>query len=515
MGTKRVAADIYAGVDLTRERTAADRYPETIGYQGEDRRGLVTDDRAVPRRWFPVAVLVSLAITVLLAATSHVTVADGIDVALLGAQLDGAGLALASALAALCFVRWRLVGEAAVAWMGTAAVLYGGFTIGLDRVLAASGRSMDATVVALVPGTARIVAFGAIAAALLAPEVDANLRPARLAAVSTTVAVALAAASSQVPALVLSPTVLAAAWAVLGVAGLTKGFRTRRHLLVWCGLAFLMFAVAKLATIQSDAGSVGAAAPALFRIFGLIWAVTGATSGLARAYRRQGGRLLASLTAEHTAAAKMRAERETQCVRAHEARNAMATIQAAAMALRYSGAGDDAGRTALTEGLASELRRLAELVDPTADETGTRPFDLGDLVADVAASARLQGTAVSIDHTDGLIALGHVGRTAQVLHNLLQNARRYAGGPVVIRTCAEGADVVIRVIDDGPGVPAVDRQAVFDRGVRGSTSAGTVGDGLGLFIGSQLMSEQGGELRLEEPPGGGACFAAVLPIGES
>lgn len=507
-----MAAHIYAGVDLGRQRAAADHHAETIGYQGEDRRGLVTDDRAAPGRWFSVAVLVSLIITVLFAATSHVTLADAIDVALLGAQLDGAGFALASALGALCFVRWRLVGEAAVAWMGTAAVLYGGFTIGLDRALAASGSSSDVTV-ALVPGTARIVAFGAIVAALLAPEIDANLRPARLAAVSTALAVALAAASSQVPALVLSPTILAVVWAVLGVAALTKGVTTRRHLLVWCGLAFLMFAVAKVATIQSDPGSLGAAAPALFRILGLIWAVTGATSGLARAYRHQGGRLLASLTAEHTAAARIRAEREAQCERAHEARNAMATIQAAAMALRYSGAGDDAGRSALTEGLASELRRLAELVDPAADQTGNRPFSVGEVVADVAESARLQGTAVSIDHTDDLIALGDAGRTAQVLHNLLQNARRYAGGPVVVRTCAEGDDVVIRVLDAGPGVPVADRQTVFERGVRGSTSAGTTGDGLGLFIGRRLMSEQGGELRLEEPPGGGASFAVVLPTG--
>jgi signal transduction histidine kinase len=81
----------------------------------------------------------------------------------------------------------------------------------------------------------------------------------------------------------------------------------------------------------------------------------------------------------------------------------------------------------------------------------------------------------------------------------------------VTRADLDGDNVVIRVEDDGPGVPNAERERIFLHGVRGTNAEGTVGSGLGLYVSARLMREQGGDLRLEESATGGACFAVILP----
>jgi signal transduction histidine kinase len=103
------------------------------------------------------------------------------------------------------------------------------------------------------------------------------------------------------------------------------------------------------------------------------------------------------------------------------------------------------------------------------------------------------------------------GRLRQVLHNLLQNARRYAGGNVTIGAHLQDECVVLRVEDDGPGIPPDERQTIFSRGLRGITAGTEPGSGLGLYISAKLMHAQGGELTVEDSASGGACFVVVLP----
>ena len=69
--------------------------------------------------------------------------------------------------------------------------------------------------------------------------------------------------------------------------------------------------------------------------------------------------------------------------------------------------------------------------------------------------------------------------------------------------------------DSGPGIPERERAAVFERGVRGSTSVGVDGTGLGLFVSRRLMAEQHGNLRLRSGAAGGACFVLDLPAAVS
>jgi two-component system, NtrC family, sensor histidine kinase HydH len=101
-------------------------------------------------------------------------------------------------------------------------------------------------------------------------------------------------------------------------------------------------------------------------------------------------------------------------------------------------------------------------------------------------------------------------RLRQVLINLINNAVEAmgAGGRIEIATLCEVGQVVIRVIDDGPGIAAEDRQRVFIPFF--STKA--TGTGLGLALARKFIEEAGGTLSCEESPlGHGSCFRILLP----
>ncbi|MDP2832743.1 MAG: HAMP domain-containing sensor histidine kinase [Pseudomonadota bacterium] len=87
-----------------------------------------------------------------------------------------------------------------------------------------------------------------------------------------------------------------------------------------------------------------------------------------------------------------------------------------------------------------------------------------------------------------------------------------AGTAQVLGTPAEAARaVLIRVRDDGPGIPAGRIGQVFDP--YGPTRAPGEGTGLGLYIVGEIVQEQGGAIAVTSPPGGGACFTLWLPCG--
>jgi signal transduction histidine kinase len=108
----------------------------------------------------------------------------------------------------------------------------------------------------------------------------------------------------------------------------------------------------------------------------------------------------------------------------------------------------------------------------------------------------------------------------QVLGNLLDNAAKHAPDktPIRLEASRAGSLAVLAVEDTGPGVPAADRERIFERFTQldsGATrQAGGVG--LGLYIARQLANAQGGELLLADPaePGQGARFELRLPMAE-
>ncbi len=102
------------------------------------------------------------------------------------------------------------------------------------------------------------------------------------------------------------------------------------------------------------------------------------------------------------------------------------------------------------------------------------------------------------------------GRLTQVFVNLVSNALRLCGEPgkVSIHARTEGREVVVGVVDHGPGIPDDIKARIFDKFYRGK-EAGSAG--LGLTIAQQVVQAHGGRIEVLDTPGGGATFEVHLP----
>jgi signal transduction histidine kinase len=101
----------------------------------------------------------------------------------------------------------------------------------------------------------------------------------------------------------------------------------------------------------------------------------------------------------------------------------------------------------------------------------------------------------------------------RIVSNLVDNAVRYSDGPVEVTVLDAGDDLVgIEVRDHGPGLGA-DASDLFAPFVRGATSRGRPGSGLGLATAAELVRRLGGDLTAGDDPGGGAVLRVQLPAG--
>jgi signal transduction histidine kinase len=104
----------------------------------------------------------------------------------------------------------------------------------------------------------------------------------------------------------------------------------------------------------------------------------------------------------------------------------------------------------------------------------------------------------------------------QVLTNLLENAARHSPSDGVVRihiVLTDGA-VRVRVADEGPGIPAEQREKVFEAFYRGRVEPERPGSGLGLAIVRAIVTAHGGTIWVEETMGGGTAVVFDLPIDE-
>ena len=101
----------------------------------------------------------------------------------------------------------------------------------------------------------------------------------------------------------------------------------------------------------------------------------------------------------------------------------------------------------------------------------------------------------------------------RALVNVLENAVKFSPPDARIELCATVTrdEIVVRVTDSGPGVPARERERVFEPFVHASGLDGDRGSGLGLAIARGFVGLNGGRLWVEEAPGGGASFVMTLP----
>ncbi|OLT17693.1 two-component sensor histidine kinase [Actinomadura sp. CNU-125] len=164
--------------------------------------------------------------------------------------------------------------------------------------------------------------------------------------------------------------------------------------------------------------------------------------------------------------------------------------------------------------LAADLLLLARL-DAGDRPVSPEPVDLAELVRDELRRrpAGARALVIEADVADVPTVAGSRVRLARVLCNLLDNAERHAAAVIRVRLAAHGGAAVLRVADDGDGVPPDDRARIFERFVRldEARSRDDGGAGLGLAITHDLVRAHGGEITVGDAPEGGALFEVRLP----
>jgi Histidine kinase-, DNA gyrase B-, and HSP90-like ATPase/His Kinase A (phospho-acceptor) domain len=176
--------------------------------------------------------------------------------------------------------------------------------------------------------------------------------------------------------------------------------------------------------------------------------------------------------------------------------------------------------------IANAARHLTELVSDMEDlEAIDRPgfvvardrIELGDIARRVAGLLALKasdhGMVIKLPHVNERVeAIGEFRRVLQIMLNLVGNAIRYApdGSMVSIQIETRGDAAAVHVTDQGSGVPAQDRDRIFDKFERLGRS-GDGGSGLGLYISRKLARAMDGELTVSDAPEGGALFTLSLP----
>jgi two-component system phosphate regulon sensor histidine kinase PhoR len=114
--------------------------------------------------------------------------------------------------------------------------------------------------------------------------------------------------------------------------------------------------------------------------------------------------------------------------------------------------------------------------------------------------------------------LGNPTRLRQMMSNLISNAIKYTpeNGRVAIHAHAEGEQIILQIIDNGPGIPSSDQPFIFDKFYRASNiPADMPGTGLGLAIVKSIVENHLGRIWVDSTPGQGTTFTVVLPITES
>ncbi len=211
-------------------------------------------------------------------------------------------------------------------------------------------------------------------------------------------------------------------------------------------------------------------------------------------------------------AERLRAFREVARRVAHEMKNPLTPIRFAIAQLQRTAGADQAESLEVLEAEASQLEQLArEFTDfgrlpvGPAAEVDVNEL-LGELVRSVVPDSmtvdlRLEATGASI--------VGHYDPLRRAFGNVLHNAVEATGGTGHLAVSVQGSNgaTIVRVADDGPGIPAPERANIFDPYVTGKAE----GTGLGLALVKQAVEQHAGDIRIEDTPGGGATFVITLP----
>lgn len=215
-------------------------------------------------------------------------------------------------------------------------------------------------------------------------------------------------------------------------------------------------------------------------------------------------------------------QREMTRAVSHELRTPVARIRFALEML--AGINDPGERRQKVAAIDHDIDQLDELIDEILTyarlEEGVPSLDWE--AVDVAALARriaaelqpMAGTLrIEVEAPEVFLADGEARYLHRVLQNLVTNAIRYARGRIQLQVLPLGEDVELAVADDGPGIPAADREKVFKPFARldDSRHRASGGYGLGLSIVQRIAEWHGGRAWVDEAPGGGARFHLRWP----
>jgi signal transduction histidine kinase len=211
---------------------------------------------------------------------------------------------------------------------------------------------------------------------------------------------------------------------------------------------------------------------------------------------------------------------------AHDLRTPLTRLRGIAeMALRSDSSRQYEQKEALADCLEESDRALTllnTLMDISEAETGTMKLDLAavnvselieeivDLYEHVAEDKEI---AVSFNCPKNICITADRNRMRQVLANLVDNAVKYTDpkGSVVIDAYEQDGQIVIRVRDNGAGIPPPEISKIWDRLHRGDASRSQPGLGLGLSLVAAVVQAHQGRIGVQSEPGSGSVFTLYLP----
>jgi two-component system sensor histidine kinase KdpD len=227
------------------------------------------------------------------------------------------------------------------------------------------------------------------------------------------------------------------------------------------------------------------------------------------------------------AAEVMQGRAEIAATIAHDVRGPVGTIKGLATTTRksYDRLGDPE-RLEFIGMIEQESGRLLRLVDQVAMglkidagslDLNRRVQDIGPMLVHARAQVETD-RVVTIDVPEGLEAPIDTRWYSEALAQGIDNALRFSPpeSSVEVRAQVIGSEVTVQIIDHGPGIPADQREALFDKFSRWRPIGydDRTGTGLGLFICRGIARAHGGEATLDEAPGGGTILRIRVPAEE-
>lgn len=214
--------------------------------------------------------------------------------------------------------------------------------------------------------------------------------------------------------------------------------------------------------------------------------------------------------------AGFRAQRDFTADMAHELRTPLAIMRARIDSLEPGPVRDTLRRDVVNMArTVNQVLDIAELESFIVDTDARADLQAvcADAVAAMAPLAVELGKTIALTGaTESVEVHGHAEALFRAVRNLIENAIRHTPAGISIEV-EVGGDGWVKVLDDGPGVPAADREQIFQRfWRRDRADRARAGDsrGLGLAIVARVAEAHAGKIAVEERPGGGAAFTLQL-----